>query len=111
MSEDPEVEEQSVEPNPAALYSRYQTATAIVRCVQSMIPALDTCPDVFAEYWDTVNASGAFEDSELVAMGITAAQLGALVTVVESYNKFMVNDNPPPSNYKTSLNLARRLSA
>lgn len=97
--------------NPAKMYSRQLTAQAIIRTVQSMIPAMDTAPAAWQEYWDTVNASGAFTDEELESIGITAAQLGSFVTVIESYNKFMTGSSPANDVYRTSLNLARRLSA
>ena len=96
--------------NPATAYSRLQTAQAIIRVVQSMIPPMDQALDVFDEYWDIAGAVP-FTDEELVSIGITADQLGTLVTVVENYQKFMVNDAPAAIEYKAALNMARRLSA
>jgi hypothetical protein len=97
--------------NPAALYSRLQTATAIIRCVQSLIPAMDECPDRFQEYWDMNSASGPFTDGELVSIGITAAQLTDFINVIENYNKWCTAGEPVNNNYKANLNAARRLSA
>ena len=97
--------------NPAAAYSRLLTAQAIIRCVQSLIPALDSAPDVYDEYWAVVNASGAFTNGELFTIGITAAQLTDFITVIENYNKWCTAGSPANDNYKANLNMARRLSA
>lgn len=97
--------------NPAAAYSRLLTAQAIIRCCQSMIPAMDSCQDTWQEFWDVVNASGAYTDEELIDIGITAAQLASYITVIENFNKFMTAGSPANDNYKASLNTARRLSA
>jgi hypothetical protein len=97
--------------NPAAAYSRLLTAQAIIRCVQSMIPAMDSCPDVYQEFWDVTAVGGPFTDQELAGIGITAQQLTDFINVIENYNKWCTAGSPANNNYKANLNAARRVSA
>lgn len=92
-------------------YSRLATAAAVVRCVQSLAAPMDASPDIWQEFWDVVNGSGAFTDEELAAMGITAAQLGSCVTVLENLNKFISGDTPATDVYRATINTMRRVGA
>jgi hypothetical protein len=97
--------------NPQVAAARLGTVTAIVRCVQSLIPPMDQGPDRFKEYWDVRNDSGEFTDAELAVLGIDIAKLNNYVTLIENFNKFVNNEVPLQNNYQAVLNTARRVSA
>lgn len=91
--------------------SKLQTAAAVVRCVQSLAAPMDAAGDIWQEFWDVVNGSESYTDEELTALGITAAQLGSCVTVLENFNKFMTGNSPANDVYRTSVNAMRRVNS
>ena len=93
--------------------AKLDTAKAVVTQVQQLAPPMDGAPDIFQEYWDVVSAEGAFTDEDVSPLGITAAQLGSCVTVIEAFNKLMVGDaeDPPAmSAYHATINTMRRVN-
>lgn len=91
--------------------SRLKTAAAVVRCVQSLAAPMDAAQDVWQEFWDVVNGGGPYTDLELEGLGITAAQLGSCVTVLENFNKFAQGDEPSNDAYRVTINTMRRVGA
>ncbi len=73
-----------------AIMAKLDTAKAVVSQVQGLAVPMDAAPDTFQEYWDVVNAEGAFTDAELEPLGITAAQLTACTATIEAFNTLMV---------------------
>lgn len=90
---------------------RVSTAAAVVRSVQSLSAPMDTAGDVWQEFWDVVNSSGAYNDQELEPLGITAAQLASCVTVLENFNKFVQGNSPANDVYRATINTMRRVGA
>lgn len=90
---------------------RVSTAAAVVRSVQSLAAPMDTAQDVWQEFWDVVNNSGAYTDVELEPLGITAAQLASCVTVLENFNKFVQGNTPANDAYRATINAMRRVGA
>lgn len=91
--------------------SRLRTAAAVVRTVQALAAPMDAAQDVWQEFWDVVNGSGAYQDAELEALEITAAQLASCVTVLENFNKFVQGDTPANDAYRVPINTMRRIGA
>lgn len=90
---------------------RLKTAAAVVRSVQSLAAPMDSAQDVWQEFWDVVNGSGAYNDQELEDLGITAAQLASCVTVLENFNKFVQGNSPANDAYRVTINTMRRVGA
>jgi len=91
--------------------SRVRTAAAVVRTVQALAEPMDAAGDMWQEFWDVVNGSGAFTDEELEPLGITAAQLASCVTVLENFNKFVQGQSPANDAYRVTINTMRRIGA
>lgn len=83
------------------------TAKAIVNAVQSLATATDSAGDLEAEYFD----AGAFSDGDVSALGITASDLAACITLLQQVNKLMTGQATSPAIYRTTLNKVRRVSA
>ena len=69
-----------------------------------LAPAADMAAGVMAEYFD----AGTFEDFDLAALGITAADLAGCITLLEQVNKLMTNQATAAAMYRTTLNKVRR---
>ena len=87
--------------------ARIETAKAIVRAVQSLATAMDSAADLEAEYFDIGN----WTDEEVSAIGITAAQLAAGLTLLQQVNLLMTGEATTPAVYRTTLNQLRRVQA
>ncbi len=72
-----------------AAMAKLDTAKATVSQIQGLAVPMDEAPDTFQEYWDVVAAEGAFTDSELEPLGITAVQLTACIATIEAFNTLM----------------------
>lgn len=87
--------------------SKLATATAIVQAVQSLASAADGASDLEAEYFDV----GAPQDEDVTALGLTAADIAACVTLLQQVHKLMTNQATTPAAYRTTLNKVRRVGA
>jgi hypothetical protein len=87
--------------------AKIDTAKAIVRAVQSLATATDSAGDLEAEYFDIGN----WTDEDVAAIGITAAQLAAGLTLLQQINLLMTGEATTPAVYRTTLNQLRRVSA
>lgn len=87
--------------------AKLDTAKAIVRAVQALAPTADNAADLEAEYFD----AGAWADGDVAALGITAADLAACLTLLQQFDKLMTNQATTPAIYRTTLNKVRRVSA
>ena len=87
--------------------AKLDTAKAIVRTVQSLAQATDSAGDLEAEYFDVGN----WTDEDVSAIGITAAQLSACLTLLQQIDLLMTGQATTPSMYRTTLNQVRRVSA
>lgn len=85
------------------------TAQAIVACAQTLTTVLDTGPDVWQEYFDVVNADGAFTDEDVAPLGITANDLVSCVTLLDNMKKFFGAEVPNPDAYRIVVNKIRRV--
>lgn len=90
---------------------RLKTAASVVRCGQSLAAPMDEGPDRWQAFWDAVNAGGAYTDEELEPLGITAAQLGQAITLLEAFNKFMSGAQPNNDVYRVVVNGLRYVGA
>lgn len=87
--------------------AKLDTAKAIVRTVQSLAQATDSAGDLEAEYFDIGN----WTDEDVAAIGITAAQLAACLTLLQQLDLLMTGQATTPAVYRTTLNQVRRVSA
>ena len=92
--------------------ARLDTAKAIVSAVKTLSTVNDLGPDLVKEYFD----AGAFVDADVVALGITAAQLGACITLLQQATFLMSGANDgaghstiAPADYTSTLNAVRRV--
>ena len=83
-----------------------ETAKAIIRAVQSLATVNDLGPDLVKEYFD----AGAFADGDVAAIGITAAQLGACITLLQQVGLLMGSGATTPADYTATLNAVRRVT-
>jgi len=90
-----------------SIMAKIETAKAIVRAVQSLTTATDSAGDLEAEYFDIGN----WVDADVAALGITAAQLAAGLTLLQQVNLLMTGEATTPAVYRTTLNQLRRVSA
>ena len=84
---------------------KIELARAIVAQAQQLAPVMDGAPDVVQEYFD----SGiTFADDDVAALGLTAAQVVACITMLENANKFFSGGNPTNAQYRVNINAVRR---
>jgi len=84
--------------------AKLDTAKAIVQAVQSLAPATDSAGDLEAEYFDI----GSWVDADVEALGITAADLAACLTLLQQVDKLMTNQATSAAMYRATLNKVRR---
>lgn len=89
--------------------AKIETAKAIIEVVQSMASATDGAGDRWQEFWDITNTVGAFTDLDVDPLGITAAELGACVSFLEAFGKFMAGEAVTPTVWRTTINQVRRV--
>ena len=88
---------------------KQDTAKAIVKAVQSLATATDSAGDLEAEYFDAAGAG--WVDADVVALGITAAQLAGCITLLQQVDKLMTGVATTPAVYRSTLNQVRRVQA
>ena len=84
---------------------KLELAKALIAQAQAIAPVMDAAPDVVQEYFD---ASITFADADVEALGVTAAQVVALVTLLENVNKFFSGGSPTNAQYRVNINAVRR---
>lgn len=82
-------------------------AKAIISQAQSIAPVMDIAPDVVQEYFDSAVT---FSDADVEALGITAAELVSVITMLENYNKFFAGTTPIDAQYRVTINKVRRVN-
>lgn len=92
------------------LDAKQAVAVEIVRQVKALAPLTDDVPDIWQRYWDVVNEVGAFADEDIASLGITTAQLGGCVTLLENIKKMMNNEAVTANTYRITINGVRHLS-
>ena len=86
--------------------SKLELAQAIIYQAQLHAKPLDENPDVLQEYFD----SGiTFTDEDVAALGITAAQVTACLTLLENVGKFYAGNSPANAAYRVTINAVRRV--
>lgn len=97
------------EPEARETMAKIDTATAVVNGVKQLIFTADNGVDIVEDYFE----NGPFDDAHLVALGITAAQLTACITLLQNFELFMAEDDPltPITNakYRATLNQVRHV--
>ena len=87
---------------------KLELAKALISQAQALAPVMDAAPDVVQEYFD----SGVqFVDADVEALGVTAAQVVALITLMQNFDGFCngtlpANETPP--QYRVNINAVRR---
>ncbi len=89
------------------IMAKLDTARAIVAAVKTLAPITDTAEALEAEYFD----AGTFTDVDVVALGITATDLAACLTLVQQVNLLMTGEATTPAIYRASVNKVRRVAA
>ena len=84
---------------------KLELAKALIAQAQALAPVMDAAPDVVQEYFD---ASITFTDADVEALGVTAAQVVALITLLENVNKFFSGGSPTNAQYRVNINAVRR---
>jgi hypothetical protein len=83
---------------------KLETAREIIRVAKSLATVADLGADVTQEYFD----SSAFTDDDVAPLGITAAQLTSVITMLQELEKFFSNEAVTAALYRTTLNGIRR---
>ena len=98
------------------LMARIDLAKAIAQSIKSLAPIMETAEDTVKEYWDEVNANGAFTDEDLASTGMTATQLTADITLLDQMPKLfegMADENGKstiiPTVFRITVNAVKRL--
>ena len=86
--------------------AKLETARAIVEAVQSLATATDSAGDLEAEYFD----AGAWADGDVSALGITAADLAACITLLQQIDALMTGSATSVAAYRATLNKVRRIA-
>ena len=81
-------------------------AKSIIWRTQQLIETMDNGPDVLQEYFD---GGFSFVDEDVAALGVTAAQVTACLTLLENAGKFFSGTNPANATYRTTVNAVRRV--
>lgn len=85
--------------------NKFELAKAIIKQAQNIAPVMDTAPDIVQEYFD----SGiTFVDVDVEALGITAAQVVSVISMLENFNKFFAGTTPANAQYRVNVNAVRR---
>ncbi len=85
--------------------NKLKTAQAIVAAVQSLAPAADGSVDLVQEFFDV----GAFVDADVEALGITASDLAACITLLQQFALLMTGQTTAAATYTVTLNRVRRV--
>lgn len=99
--------------------AKEMTARETVRQVQALTGIMDIGPDVWQQYWDVTNSFGVYQDDvegqavdpDLIAIGMTKAQLVSCVTLLENLKKFFGNEAVATNTYRITVNDVRHLAA
>ena len=84
---------------------KLELAKALIAQAQALAPVMDAAPDVVQEYFD----SGiTFADADVEALGVTAAQVVALITLLQNFDKFCTGGSPTNAQYRVNINAVRR---
>jgi len=70
----------------------------------------DDCPDLFKLFWDRgYGAGGAnvITDEQLSAIGLTAADVSAMITLIEQFDNFASGRAVFATDYKSTMNRMR----
>ena len=86
--------------------AKIDTAKAIVKAVKDLGPTANDAADLEAEYFDAAGAG--WVDADVAALGITAAQLAACLTLLQQFALLMTNQATTPSMHRATLNAVRR---
>lgn len=87
--------------------AKIDLARTIIWRTQQLIETMDNGPDVLQEYFD---GSFSFVDEDVSALGITAAQVTACLTLLENVGKFFAGTTPTNATYRTTVNAVRRVN-
>ncbi len=85
--------------------NKLKTAQAIVAAVQSLAPASDGAADLVQEFFYV----GAFVDADVEALGVTASDLAACITLLQQFALLMTGQATAAASYTTTLNKVRRV--
>ncbi|MBO9394363.1 hypothetical protein [Caldilinea sp.] len=85
--------------------AKIETAKAIIKAVQSLAAAADSADALEAEYFDVGN----WTDEDVAALGITAQQLAACITLLQQIKLLMSGQPTSSAVYRTTLNRVRRV--
>lgn len=86
--------------------SKIDLAKAIIFQAQLLARPMDEGADVLQEYFDS---GVTFTDEDVAALGITAAQVTACLTLIENAGKFFTGNNPTNAAYRATINAVRRV--
>lgn len=88
--------------------------TKFVENLQELMNALgkvmDEGPDMVQAYFDRTynsNASNEIVDSDIATTGLTAAQAGSMITVLQNFTAFCVGGSPTVDTYRVTINTTR----
>ncbi len=90
--------------------TKVRMAAALIRAVQSLQPIMHDAPVLWQEYWDVIGADG-LTAVELKALGITANDLTATISLLENLTKFFSGNAPVDTVYRITINRVRRVAA
>ena len=83
---------------------KFETAKEILRVANTLSTVADLGADVVQEYFD----SPTITDEDVAPLGITLAQLQAVITMLQQMEKFFSNEAVTAALYRTTLNGIRR---
>ena len=87
--------------------NKLKLAQAIIAQAQAIAPVMDEAPDVVQEFFDS---GVTFADADVEPLGITAAQLVSVITMLENFNKFFAGTTPANAQYRVNVNAVRRVN-
>ena len=85
---------------------KLELAKAIIWQTQRQAATMDEGPDVLQEYFDS---NVTFADEDVAALGVTAAQVTACLTLLENVGKFYAGNTPVNAAYRVTVNAVRRV--
>ena len=85
---------------------KLELAKAIIEQVQLHARPMDEGSDVLQEYFDS---GVTFADEDVAALGVTAAQVAACLTLLENAGKFYNGNTPVDAKYRITVNAVRRV--
>jgi hypothetical protein len=89
-----------------AYMSKIDLAKAIIFQAQLLARPMDEAGDVLQEYFDS---GVTFTDEDVAALGVTAAQIVACLTLLENVVKFFGGNTPANAAYRVTVNAVRRV--